>query len=112
MLFSYFQKFEHQDPPNLYTIKMQIHLSGKNWYMSRFPEPQYFFAASQRIGIYDPPKRVLDILFYKQFHTYFQNIGLAAPGCVAFKFLPPLWSILNCCKLAIYERPFRVSTFR
>ena len=54
-------------------------------------------------------------MLHKQFLNYFQNIGFVAPGFEASKFLnkcePPLWSIVNCRKLAIYDWLYRASTF-
>ena len=35
--------------------------------MRRFPEPQYFLAQYDKIGIYDPPERVLDKLYSNNF---------------------------------------------
>ena len=87
-------------------------------HMRRFPEPQHFLLQHDKIGIYDPPKRVLDKLYSDTFFHVFQNIGLVEPGFEASRSLhkcePPLWSIVNCqkCrKLTIYGWTLRASTF-
>ena len=72
-----------------------------------------FLLQHDKIRIYDPPKRVLDNLYSNNFFTHFRNIGFVAPGFEASKFLhkcePPLWSIVNCRKLTIYDWPLRLT---
>ena len=68
-----------------YLIRLTSH-------MRRFPEPQNFFAAALQNW---------DLRSSKECQR--QNIGFVAPGFGASKFLPPLWSIVNCRKLTIYD---------
>ena len=83
-------------------------------HMRRFPEPQHFFAAAWQNWDLRSSKECPRKMLYKQMFTYFQNIGFVATGFEASKFLrkcePPLWSIINCRKLAIYNWPLRDST--
>ena len=87
----------------LFSVCNNFQLSNKKWHfynffpvlsltthMRRFPEPQIFLLQHDKIRILES-------------------------GFEASKFLhkcePPLWSIVNCCKLTIYDWPLRTSTF-
>ena len=78
-------------------------------------EPQHFFVVAWQNCDLWSSKECFRQMLYNQIFTYFQNIGFVAQIFEASKFLhkcePSLWSIVNCRRLSIYDRPLRASTF-
>ena len=86
------------------TVQCSVH-------MRRFPEPQHFIVAAWQNWDLRSSKECPRKMIYKQMFTYFQNIGFVAKGFEASKFLHtcegPLWSIVNCRKLLMYDWSYR-----